>query len=304
VSPADVQERGTLVGERAASPAPVRPRALGRFWLLLGGVTAFLGLAMGLTLALPTLGFPLWHYNVAFGVSLLAAALGWPLLRQRRAASYTMLLTGTVATVTGFVMLYSKDFPYKEWITWWHSVTSFLFLLAFLAHWLLNHARLKDFTTRLLTRERAVGIPAATAWVVLFGLGVWTALPDVRAQFTRDNYLYLASWAIFAGVTFTYGLWLLYRVPAMRARLQAPAHRTKARSLVDTGLWLANWGALLTGFALLYFSDFLRAGTFKYVSKWWHTATSVLFLGLVALHIGFNAKLLKAHARRIEDDLR
>ena len=273
-----------------------------RFWALTAGATACLLLAMALT-APTRLGFAPWHANAAFLATLALVVPAWRLLQRRRVATLAMAFAGVAATLTGFAMLYTKDFPLKEWITWWHSVTSFALLLAFLVHWLHNAPRLNEFTRRLFARDRAAGTTLAAAWLVVLTAGAWTWLTDARLAFTSGNYQLLASWAVLVGVAGTYGAWLAYRLPSLRARLASPAHRNRARALVDTSLWLSHWGALLTGFALLWFAEPLRAGPLKYVSKWWHTATSVAFLALVTLHVGFNARLLAAHARRVDDDL-
>ena len=283
----------------------MRARPVGRvrrFW----GWTLALALAVALALyaTLPTpIGFSIWHYNASFLAALVATGLAWRALRHRRVATLAMAASGIVATATGFAMLYTKDFPRKEWIMWWHSFTSFLLMLAFLVHWLHNNARLWDFTKRLLVRERSAGFGAAGAWIAIAGVGAWSWLTDARGIFTSANYQYLASWAVLGGVVLAYGAWLAYRLPSMRAKLAITAHRNRARALVDTSLFLSHWGALLTGFALLYFYEPLRAGPLKYVSKWWHTATSVAFLAFLALHIGFNARLLAAHARRVDEEL-
>lgn len=275
-----------------------------RFWI--GSVLVLAALAAAMAATLPTtLGFELWHYNVAFLATGLAAALWRPLWLHRRAATLATALMGALATATGLVMVYTKDFPYKEWLTWWHCVTSVALLLAFLAHWWHNNARLWTLTKRLFEpRERIFGALALLAWVALLAAGAWTAAPGVRERFTRENYLYVVSWTVLAGVVLAYGPWLAYRLPALRARLARRQHRNRARGLVDASLFLGHWAALLTGFALLWLAEPLRAGDFKYVSKWWHMATSVAFLALVALHVGFNARILAAHAERVDKDLR
>ncbi|HWH09277.1 MAG TPA: hypothetical protein VNX21_08760 [Candidatus Thermoplasmatota archaeon] len=271
-----------------------------RFWGGTAGILLALAAAMALTLPLP-LGARLLDYNLAFLALAAGAAGAWPLLARRRFATMAMALAGAAATLTGFAMLYTKQFSYKDWLTWWHGVTSVAFTLAFLAHWLHNNPRLVGFARRLLAGDRAYGWPLAAAWLAVAGAFAWTWLsPEARARFTDANYLYLSSWAVFLGVAFAYGLWLAFRAPALRRRLARPAARNRARGLVDASLFLANWGALLTGFALLYFATPLRAGDLKYVSKWWHTATSVALLALLALHVGFNARLLAAHARRLD----
>jgi hypothetical protein len=276
--------------------------ALRRFWSWAAAGALAIGLALAATVLTP-LGFAMWHYNASFVAALVAAVAAWPWLRARRVATLTMAFTGIVATVTGFVMLYSKDLPYKEWVTWWHSFTSFALALAFLVHWLNNRQRLWEFTQRLATSDRAPGAALAGAWLAV-GLGAgWTWLTDVRVRFTSENYLYLAGWAVLGAVALAYGTWLLYRLPAMRARLAVTRHRNLARAAVDVSLFLAHWGAIVTGLALVWFAAPLRAGPLKYVSKWWHTATSVAFLALLVLHIGFNARLLAAHARRVDAEL-
>lgn len=269
-------------------------------WLALAALAGAL-VGFGLTTLVP-LGGPLWHYNAAF-VGLAAAGLAaWRLLPRRRFATLLLAYSGILATITGFVMLYSKDLPYKEHVTWWHSVTSFALLGAFLAHWWRNQPRLAGFTRRLAARL-PVGGPAAGAWTAGLAVGALTWTSAWRPRFTSENYLYLSSWAVLVGVAFTYGLWLWHRLPSRRARLADPAYRATARALVDTSLFAACWLALLTGFALLYFRDFLRSGDTKYVSKWWHTATSVAFLAFVAIHVGFNARPLAAHAKRVDGEL-
>lgn len=273
-----------------------------RFWGWTTGLVAALLAAM--VASLPTnLGFSLWHYNASFVAAALAALVAWRLLRRRRVATLTMALSGSVATITGFVMLYSKDLPAKEWVTWWHSFTSFALLLTFLVHWIHNNARLTGFTRRLLTRERAAGYTVLGAWVGIALAGAWTWLTDARGLFTRENYLLVSSWTVLMGVSFSYGLWLAFRAPPLRRRLAHPDARNSARSLVDTSLFLSTWGSMLTGLALLWFAAYLRGGNLKYVSKWWHTSTSVAFVALVALHVGFNARLLAAHARRLDAEL-
>lgn len=274
-----------------------------RFWGWTTAATLALGAAMLATLATP-LGFALWHYNASFVAALVAAALAWPALRTRRVATLVMAWSGLVATASGFAMLYTKQFPYKEWLTWWHSFTSVVLLLAFLVHWLHNKTRLWGFTTRLAARDRGAGAALVGAWAGVALGAAWTwSDPAARALFTSQRYLALASWAILGGVTLAYGAWLATRAPPLRARLALPKHRNVARALVDASLFLAHWGAIVTGFLLVWLAAPLRAGDLKYVSKWWHTATSVLFVALVALHVGFNARPLAAHARRVDADL-
>jgi len=257
------------------------------------------GIAMAASLPLP-LGTSLWSHNAGIVVALAAAAAAMPAWARRRHATMTLAFTGILATATGAMMLYTKGFPYKDWLTWWHVFVSVVFTLAFLLHWFRNHVRLVGFTRSLLTRDSRVGAPQVLMLSAVAAGFVWTGLPAGRVHFTPENYLYLSSWTVLVGVVFTYGIWLAYRTRGLRARLARTPHRNAARALVDTGLWLFNAGALLTGFALLYLSEFLRGGDLKYASKWWHTATSVGLLALLALHIGFNAGLLAAHKRRFD----
>lgn len=274
-----------------------------RFWTWTAAVALVTAVAMAATLAVPFFGVALWHANLGIAAVCVAGGLAWQALRPRRVATLTMAVTGTLATVTGFVMLLTIQFPWKEWITWWHVVTSVAFAFAFLVHWTNNHPRLLDLTRKLFDPP-APGILAGVAWAGLFALGAWTATPAVRGWFTGDNYLNVSWWTIVVGIVGAYGLWWAFRLPGLRRRLSTTATRNRARGLVDSGLFLANWAALLTGFALLYLADPLRSGPLKYVSKWWHTATSVFLLALLALHVGFNARVLVRHAKKVDDDLR
>lgn len=272
-----------------------------RFWWLQALLVLVLLGGMGGTLT-TGIGASLADYNVAFAVLLGAAAVSWPFLRRRRVATIAMALTGVFAVASGFAMLYTKQFPFKDWVTWWHSVTSFAFTLAFLVHWWRNHGRLMGLTRRALDRWRAA-LPLVAAWAAVALAFALTWAPAGRGLFTRDNYLHLSSWAVFGGVALAYGAWLVFRLPGPRAVLARGAFRHRVRGAVDGSLFLACWLSLLTGFALVYFADFLRGGDLKYVSKWWHTATSVALLAVLALHIGFNARLLAAHARRVDGEL-
>jgi hypothetical protein len=265
-------------------------------------LTGLLGAAMVLTLG-TRIGVPMWHYHVSLLGVFVAAAVGWPFLKRRRVATIAMLYTGVPAVATGFVMLYTREFGYKEWITWWHCVTSFALMVAFLAHWLHNHPRLWGFTRRLFTKRRIPGLVLGATWAGVFLAALLTWGSEASDAIHRENYRFLASWAILVGVGGSYGAWLLYRFPAMRARLARAEHRNRARALIDTSLFLAHWGAIVTGFVLLYAPLWLEMNGIRYVGKWWHTATSVAFLALVTLHVGFNARLLAAHARRMDQDL-
>ena len=249
-----------------------------------------------------SVGFPLWHYNVSLLVVGLLAFPLWPLLQRRRVVTLGMAYGGALATLTGFVMLYTKEFARKEWLTWWHSVTSFVFLGLFLVHWAHNQPRLSQFT-RKVARGLPQGAAAGSAWTAGIVLGVFAWSPDGRGLFTRENYILVSTWTIWWGIALTWGIWLWHRRDAWRARLARPAYRNTARALVDTSLFLACWGALITGFLLLYLPAWFDASGLKYVSKWSHTATSVLLLMFVALHIGFNARLVQAHATRVDDEL-
>lgn len=272
-----------------------------RFWALTLVLLLAAVLAMAATVATP-LGTPLWHYNVSLVALALLALPALPLLKRRRVATLAMGYTGLLATVTGFVMLYTKQLPNKEWMTWWHSVTSFAFLGFFLIHWWNNQPRLANFTRRL-ANARPQGPAAATAWTAGILLGITTATPDGRALFTTHNYLLLSTWVVWITIALTWGAWLWYRREAPHARLQQPRHRATARALVDTSLFLVCWLSILTGFLLLYLKPWLLDNGFKYASKWWHSATSILLLGLLALHIGFNARLLRAHANRVDGEM-
>ncbi len=283
-----------------------RAHSVRRFALLAVGV-AFATMAGAALTAGTALGVPMRDYNIAFGLMAIATLAAWPLLKRRRVTTMLILYTGILATATGFLLLYLKDDlksgGLKDWMKWWHSATSVALLFAFFIHWLHNNPRLVGFTKRLFTRDWRAGFPVLAVWIGSLAIGAATWTATGRLRFTEENYLAISSWAIFLGVGIPYGLWLAFRAPTMRARLRDPDVRNRTRALIDTSLFLACWLAMLTGFALLYFKDFLHGNGFKYVSKWWHTSTSVLFVAFVVLHIGFNARLVAAHARRMDSDL-
>lgn len=271
-----------------------------RFAAWAGALGAGTLLVMLATLLAPV-GASAWHYNASFVGIIVIALAATPLLKRRRVATLTMAFSGILATVTGFAMLYTKQFAYKEWITWWHSVTSFVLLVAFVAHWLHNQTRFWDLARRLFG---GAGLGLAVVWGAILAFAAWSGLPEGRAGFTSENYLVVSSWTILACVAGAYGVWLAYRLPALQRRVEDSAHRNRLRGLVDVSLFLAHWGALVSGLALVWFADFLRGDSgFKYVSKWWHTGTSALFLAILAIHIGFNARFLAAHARRVDAEL-
>lgn len=269
-----------------------------RFWVFLALATAALAAGMLLTLRTDVGATPA-HYDAAFALLLGGAAASWPWFARRRLTTLLLAYSGAVATATGFAMLYTRDFPYKDWVTWWHSVTSFAFLLAFLAHWALNSARLVRFLRHLAARP--TGALLGATWAALLGGLAWAWSPAGRGRFVRDDYLYVSTWAVFLGVALAYLPWLLTRLPSWRRR--AARARETLRGTVDASLFLACWGSLVTGFALLYFAPALAAAGLKYASKWSHTATSVALLALVAFHAGYNARALRGHAKRFDQDL-
>ncbi|HEX2021993.1 MAG TPA: hypothetical protein VHH36_04725, partial [Candidatus Thermoplasmatota archaeon] len=90
---------------------------------------------------------------------------------------------------------------------------------------------------------------------------------------------------------------LVATAPGARERLLAPPGRHRLRGAVDASLWLSMWLATLTGLVLLYATGWLRGLGGYWLMVGWHVVASAVLAGLVAWHVGFNARPLRAHAR-------
>lgn len=263
-------------------------------------------LAVWATLAF-SIGVGMLEYNLSF---LLLSVLGvacWPLLLRRRVASLGLAVAGTAAILTGFWLLYWKEdlkaSGLKDFAKFWHSVTSYALIPFFAAHFVRNWPRLKDLSSRVGAWRVATGAYAG-GWVGLLVFGVVSWTPDWRARFTEENYIWTVQWSWLVVIALAYGAWLGGRaLVRMRPDLRAVLTRNRRRGLVDLTLFATFVLAMATGFALLYMKDFLHGNGYKYVSKFWHSATSVAFTAAVVLHVGANVWALVAHARRARREL-
>ena len=222
-------------------------------------------------------------------------------------ATLGLAVLGTAAILTGFWLLYWKD-PLKEaglkdFAKFWHSVASYAMIPFFAAHFARNWPRFSDMSARVGAWRVAAGAYAG-GWLGLglFGVVSWTSGWKVR--FTDANYFGWVAWTWLVVVAFVYFAWLGAKALARwRPALREAFTRTRRRALVDLTLLGTFALAMLTGFALLYMKGFLHGNGFKYVSKFWHTSTSIAFTAAVVLHVGANVLALRAHARRARAEL-
>lgn len=242
------------------------------------------------------LGRAPWHDEAAYASLALAALAGLPLLRRRRVTTLLLASSGAWSVLTGYWLVYLTPVGGAgRWMTWWHGATSAAFVLAFLAHWARNQPRLAGLTRRLA--QRRAGLAAALGAWALLGLLAWASwATPLRVAFT-DGYFGLVatlSLGLAAALAVYGGLVLTSR--RVRPRLADPAFRNPLRGAVDAGLLGVTWLVALTGFPLAYLARTLRAADAYWLVACWHVVTGALLLALVAFHVGFNARPLRAHA--------
>ena len=233
-------------------------------------------------------------HDVAYVLLSAAAAAAWPLLRRRRVTTLLLASLGAWSLLTGLFLVYvTPGLGHGRWMRWWHGVTSVGFCLAFLAHWSRNHPRLVDLARRLAHR-RALLLGVLAAWALVGALAVASFRPPLRALFDDRLFLELTTLsfaAVAAAVASGAAL-----ATGRRARPRVDEARNPLRGAVDVGLLALTWLVALTGLPLLYFSRDLRAVDAYWLLAGWHVVTGALLAGLVALHAGFNARPLRAHA--------
>lgn len=275
--------------------------------VLWGGV-AFLAAALLVLLTLRHgIGVGMAEYNLTFLGLTVAGVAAWPLLLRRRVASLGLATMGTAAILTGFWLLYWKDElkadGLKDFAKFWHSVTSYALIPFFAAHFARNSPRFGDLTRGVTVRRVAAGAYAG-GWAGLLTFGVVSWFPAWRIRFTDENYLLWAAWTWLVVIALVYFAWLGAKLAVrLRPRLAAFFTRALRRGLVDVTLLASFVLAMGTGFVLLYMKAFLHGNGYKYVSKYWHTSTSIVFTVAVVLHVGANIMALRAHARRVSREL-
>lgn len=277
-----------------------------RSTLWAGAALLFTALLVWATLAW-SIGVGMAEYNLSFVFLTVLGVATWPLLLRRRVASLGLAVMGLAAILTGFWLLYWKDDlkagGLKDFAKFWHSVTSYAMLPFFAAHFTRNWPRFNDLSGRVGAWRVAVGAYAG-GWVGLLAFGAASWTPAWKVRFTEENYLGWVAWTWLAVVAAVYLAWLGARLAQrLRPGLREVLTRTRRRGLVDLTLLVSFLLAMATGFLLLYMKEFLHGNGFKYVSKYWHTSTSIVFVAAVALHVGANVVALRAHARRAREDL-
>lgn len=276
---------------------------MGGFRVILAATNVALVAAMALTFDAAH-GWSRRHDDVAYLAVAALGVLAWPLLRRRRVASWLLATLGAWSLATGLVLVYVTPYVgHARWMRWWHGVTSAAFAVAFVAHWARNNPRLVGLAKRLVASPRAA-LALTVAWGTLVAFGAatfWTPLGDA---FTDAQFPTLSTMALlaFGGLGLQWAFWAP-RSPRFRERLRDDAFRNRVRGVVDASLLPAMWLATLTGFTLIYLTRPLRAADAYWLGAWWHVATSALLVGLVAVHLSFNARVLVAHARRIDSDV-
>lgn len=242
------------------------------------------------------LGWSRWHHDLAYALLALVALASWPLLRTRRVTTLLLASLALWSTLTGIFLVYvTPAFGHGRWMRWWHGATSVGFLLAFLAHWARNQPRLAQLARRLAGRRRAL-LAVAGAWALVAAVAAASWTTPLRDAFSDRWFRDLATLAFgLAAAAFVYGGLLL---PAWRPGLEEGDARHRTRGAVDASLLASAWLVALTGFPLLYLARPLRALDAYWPVAAWHVVTSAMLLGLVALHVRYNARPLLAHARR------
>lgn len=247
------------------------------------------------------IGVPTWHYHVAFLAMAAYAAWRWkryvadpPLLGAH------LLASGVLAIASGFLLLYLKDSlkasGTKDWAKFWHCVVSMWFLYVTLAHLAREpNARALGVYARDGARRRW-GIAHVVAWSATVVLLV--ASVASKDAFRDENYLYWSTLSILVATAFAYGAWVLAKVRSGAWRAEAPPQPAPSRALRgNVDLMLLGWSiiAQASGLVLLYGKSFLHGNGYKYVSKFWHTAPSVVMTLLVVAHVVITAPLLRAY---------
>lgn len=236
--------------------------------------------------------------SVAYTALGVAALAGWRLLRRRRVATLLMASFGAWSLLTGLWLVYvTSGFGPGRAMAWWHGVTSVAFLLAFLAHWARNNARLLGLAARLRRGRAALPLLAAS-WAGLALLGVASWRTPLRDVFSDGLFVELSTLAFVLTLVALLHAALVLTGRAMRARLDEPAFRNRLRGGLDLSLLAMTWLAALSGFPLLYFSRALRAADAYWWLASWHVVASALLVGLVLAHASFNARPLRAHVMR------
>lgn len=237
---------------------------------------------------LPVLGSALWHHLASLGVVLGATMAARRWLDSRAVLAIGVLITSVLAAVSGFLLLYLKEWirpaGIQDQLVWWHVLWSWAAAVFFFQHTWINRVQFLHFFGQSL-RRAGPGVVHVGAYILSLAFLVisWTV---GKSWFTAGNYI--AS---------GYVTWLAFLVPAAIISLPRRdlAGGWKWRRMVDLGLVPAATLATLSGIPLVFFGDAVDAAGLKYASKYWHTAPSILFTILVWTHSVQVWRLVRGH---------
>lgn len=278
------------------SPVAQSPRV--RPAVLAGSVA---GAALVVGSAWTYLGVPYWHYNVAFVAMAAFAAWRWKrYLADPPLLAAHLLVSGVVAIASGFLLLYLKDdlkaSGTKDWAKFWHCAFSMWFLYVTIAHL----ARRPN--ARAVSVYARDGARRGWAWahVAAWGATVLLLFASVASKdtFVDANYLYWSTLTVLFSTAIAYGAWIAAKLRSGAWRRDAPPRSPPSRALRgNVDLMLVGWSVLAqaSGLVLLYGKEFLHGNGYKYVSKFWHTAPSVVMTLLVVAHFVISVPLLRAY---------
>lgn len=301
--------RGETLGLRKMSKKTRKHPTSWKAWRLLFWATVVHVVLLVWTAFWPTLGAPVWHHNASLAGALAIVLVTLrPFARSRAYLAIALGLTTLLAVGSGFLLLYLKqdlkDWLLKDWAKWWHIAWSWLALFYFIGHTWINRAPLVRWWTRMHKRVDATLVHHGILLAILVAIPV-TWGQTGRAWFTDANYIpmTLVTWLALAGPP--YAAWAI--VTWRFKRGAAPMFRQRwARgrvvAVVDVGLFPMTILANVSGFPILYFNT--KAGSLKYVAKYWHTWPSIAMTILVFAHTVMSWPAVAAHWRRFDSWLR
>lgn len=263
---------------------------------LVAGNLALAGLVLATQDAAPDMTHA--HHTLAYALLGVATLAAWPLLRRRRLTTLLLASFGAWSLLTGLWLVYvTPGFGRGRWMGGWHGVTSVAFLLAFLAHWARNNARLVGLAKRLAARPAPLlAFGAAWGLVALLGLASWRT--GLRELFSDRFFVELSTLSFVLTLVLLVHAALVLTGRRMRERMDEPAFRNGLRGALDVSLLAMTWLAALSGFPLLYLSRDLRAAEAYWWLAAWHVVASALLVGLALAHASLNARPLRAHVTR------
>ena len=239
---------------------------------------AAIGIQTGLLVATAPLdgfGAAGWHHVASLAAVLVGFGVFWqPMTASRRVLAIGALVTAVLAIVSGFFLLYGKEWVrpagFQDWLVWWHVAWSWAATLFFFQHTWINRVQFVHFFRRA-TRGLA-GAGHVLGYAVIVAFLVWSGTVGKDA-FSAGNYI---AWS--------FANWLAALVPAFGISLVQRGAVLPWRRGVDLALVPMTALATLSGVPLLFLGTLLDDAGLKYASKFWHTGPSIVFSVLVFVH--------------------